>query len=175
MKIAICGFGDAGKDHACKYLAQYTTLKYERSTSEAATAVVWEKWGHERYPDALTMFQDRHNHRDVWHKIILEHNQPHGTTLYEGMLPKNDLLNGIRDGSELAACMIHGLVDLAIWITRPGFEESRASCTVQERDCHFTILNDAGLLTFERKLHKLAWSLGVLKEAKDGQGTDQDP
>jgi hypothetical protein len=164
MKIAICGYGDAGKGTAGQYLASISTLKYTKSTSEAAIDVVWNEWGqHQGYDSSAEMFSDRHNARDIWHRIILDYNQPHGVTLYEKMLPENDILDGIRDSNELSACLKHGLVDLAIWIKRPGFGESRESCTVQERDCHITLLNNAGLMTFQKKLHKLAWSWGLLK------------
>lgn len=121
MRIAVCGHGRAGKDTVCQWLAQNTSLRYEKSTSQAAAEVVFRRMaelGH-GYPSVQACWEDRHNHRELWAETIWAYNQPDGLTLYRQMAETNDVLNGIRRWSELEACANEGIVDYSIWVSAP--------------------------------------------------------
>ncbi len=155
MRVAICGHSRAGKDTICAWLKTVTSMRYSNSTSEAAADLVYARWGHYRYADTAACFEDRHRHKETWHRLILEYNQPDGLALYRKMAEYTDIYNGIRDITEFNACKAHGLFDLAIWIKRPGFTESRLSCTVREADCDVTVVNNKDLNTLKLKTMRL--------------------
>jgi len=161
-RLAVCGLGRAGKDVAAACLAAHTPLRYAGSTSEAASDIVWDRWGRGRYESPEAMWEDRRGHRATWARIIWDHNRPDGLTLYREMAATTDILTGIRKAEELAACRAAGLVDLALWIDRPGAAEDSASCTLTAGDCDATIVNDRGLAEFEVKLRRLAAAMGLL-------------
>lgn len=115
MRLAICGHGRHGKGTAARWLADHTALRYVQSTSEAAAEVVWRAMA-PRYDTPVDCFADRHNHRGEWAQIIWRHNQPDGTTLYEDMTARNDIIDGIRRKAELAAVLAAGICDVSIWV-----------------------------------------------------------
>ncbi len=165
MKIAICGMARSGKTTASKWITENTSLRYSRSTSEAAAQLVYDTikasskpcW----YRNVRDAWNDRVNRRAQWARIIWDYNQPSGTRLYEEMLEQGeDILDGIRKSSELKAC--RDLLDLSIWISRPNTHESNASCEIQAVDCDITIHNNGTLEELNAKLHHLCKDFEVV-------------
>ena len=109
-------------------------------------------------------FADRHEHRQEWADIIWEYNEPDGLTLYREMVKTNDIINGIRKTSELYACKEAGLINLSIWIDRPGRAEL-GSMSLGVEDCDIVIPNLEHGDTFPQKyfskLSRLSRALGV--------------
>jgi hypothetical protein len=164
-RIALCGPGRCGKDTAADWLAANTKLRYHQSTSQAAADICFKKL-HKKYgyKTPQEAFVDRHRHRTEWAEIIWAYNKPDGIRLYRDMVRTNDVLNGIRKSNELHACKQLGLIDLAIWIDRPGyFEEGSMSLCVEE--CDIILPNFEQGDTFPKhyyeKLSNLAKALGV--------------
>lgn len=162
VRLALCGAGRAGKDTAALWLANNTTLQYKQSTSQAAAEVVFAQiaaiYGYATVDEA---FNDRHNHRDEWYDIIRKYNEPDGLRLYREMLPENDIINGIRDGKELLACQQTGIVDLSIWISRPGYDGGPGTHTIAANGCDITIVNAADIPAFYAKLTRIAAILDI--------------
>ncbi len=151
MKLAIVGPSQCGKDTVCNWLAEHTNLAYHQSTSEAAAQLVYDTMGLQYTREGRTFpwrtveqcWESRHEHQTEWARIIWNYNHPNGLRLYRSMIKTADILNGIRRLSELQACEREGLIDLAIWIERPGCSES--SLDISEADCQFTIDNGGTL------------------------------
>lgn len=173
MQIAICGPGRAGKDDASNWFKEHTSLRYVESTSQAATSLVFKQLANKYgYKSVEECFADRHSHRVEWARIIWAHNSIHfgnGITLYTDMLEHSDILNGIRKAGELHICRLRNLIDLAIWIERPGKTEV-GSMTLTASHCDITVINDESSKTYPArffgKLTTLAAALGVLKPTK---------
>lgn len=170
-RIAICGPGRSGKDVAANTIARVMGVPYLRSTSQAAIDLVWKKWGchqmnyHEsargddihtiKYASKEAMFADRSAHRETWARIIWKYNEPDGVRLYREMIESGEfILCGIRRPEELRACQVAGLVDLTIWIDRPGCED--ATCEIQSDDCDLSVPNWGTEEQFVAKLTRLA-------------------
>lgn len=164
MKIAICGYGRAGKDTACEWLGQHTHMHYTvtGSSSRFMAPYVFKEWGKANYPTVDACYNDRQAHRKMWASLIAGYNVVNATKMYEDILEENDIVNGIRRVEELQACQQKGLIQLTIWIRRPGITESKSSCTITEEDCDLTVLNDRDLPHLFQKLSRLALSWGEL-------------
>lgn len=164
MHLAICGPGRAGKDTASEWFAQNTTLRYCRSTSQAAKLICFNalrlRYG---YKTAEEAFEDRHNHRKEWAQLMWEHNQPDGVTLYRGMLRDNDILNGIRRKQELDACRAFGLVDLVLWIDRDVAVDP--SLDFEQDEADIVIPNNRSLRELFCRLARFAHCAGILRES----------
>jgi hypothetical protein len=160
-RIAICGPGRCGKDTVSNWFSSNTTLAYCQSTSQAASELVFRALRAKyQYSGPEEAFDDRHNHRQEWASVIWAFNQPDGIRLYAEMIPDNDILNGIRKKGELDACQDRGLVDLSIWIDRPGAFESH-SLELSPGDCDIIIPNYGTLEDLHRRLARLATVLSI--------------
>lgn len=153
MRIAVCAYGRHGKNSVSKLLFKMTGLRYPKSTSEAAAELVFShlKESHD-YKTVKQCWEDRHNHRSTWAKIIWEHNSPLGITLYADMVRDGcDILDGIRQADELSACVYHGIVDLTVWVdaSKRMPPEDSSSCTVGPDDCQHVIDNNGTLEQLE--------------------------
>jgi hypothetical protein len=174
MKLAICGPGQAGKDTVAEWLRDHTCFTYHQSTSQAAAELIFNTtWG-SRYADIDECFADRRNHRKRWADTIWKYNEPDGLTLYRNMVKANDILNGIRKAAELKACVDNGLVDLSIWIDRPGTIEV-GSMTLTSSDCDIILPNHGTLEVLFLKLSRFVQVLGLVKQGgfSDGRATSQ--
>jgi len=162
LNLAICGPGRCGKDTAMQWLSDNTILVNAGSTSEAAAPLVFDRIGRDfGYVDPHDCWEDRHNHRVLWAKIIWEYNQPLGITLYEDMLKESNLLNGIRRAGELQALLDRGMIDLVVWIERDVDEDPSLEMSSDVADV--IIPNNGTLTELYQKLARLAKVLGILR------------
>ena len=162
MRLAICGHSRHGKETVSRYIAAKTGLRYKQSTSEAIAAVVFEKIvTSAAYSSAHECWQNRHNHRAEWARIIWEYNQPDGITLYRDMLVENDIFDGIRKTSELHAVIEAGIAHLAIWVdaSQRVEPEGADSCQVSVDDCLIVIDNNGTLEHLYSQLDALCSNL----------------
>jgi hypothetical protein len=160
-RIAICGPGRCGKDAISNWLARCTILNYCQSTSQAAAELVFRALRDKyQYKCSDEAFEDRHNHRQEWASAIWAFNQPDGIRLYTEMLVDNDILNGIRKKGELKACQDRGLINLSIWIDRPGAFEPH-SLELAPHDCDIIIPNHGTLQELYARLANLTTVLNI--------------
>mgnify|MGYP003654840251 CR=1 FL=1 len=156
MKIGICGPGRAGKDTAAEFLRDEYGLRYTHGTSRWAATLVWvamTKLGHE-YDTVEECFNDRHNYRQLWAKIIGKHNAADPVRMYRECLQAQDLLTGIRWRNEFAACKAAGLCDVWLWIDRPNCIDP--TCEITPADCDGVIRNHGTLDEFRDELRRWA-------------------
>jgi hypothetical protein len=123
MKISISGHGGVGKDEVAKWLTAHTTLKYTKSTSAYALPDIrpWlEIQAGLKYDSDEECYEDRSNHRSLWALFIDEINKQDPAFLYRRCLADQDILTGVRRKHEFQAVLDLKVIDLKIWIERPG-------------------------------------------------------
>ena len=140
--ILICGEGGSGKSFVSNIISNNYGLKYNQSTSDLATNMIFEeissgKWdaSTSRRKDAPSEFlfstweyqapqycySDRVNHRAFWAWWINDFNkkEAEGIGLYRIALDQGvHILDGIRKVCEFNA--LRKYCDLAIWLDSPG-------------------------------------------------------
>lgn len=153
MKLGICGPGRCGKDTAAEYLRDKFGLRYTHGTSRWAMNLVWSRMTQMgfSYDTPEECFEDRHNHRNLWKRIIQQHNADDKVRMYRECLAHQDILTGIRLADELWACRQAGLCDTWIWIERPGIEPD-PTIEYGPTACDLVIRNDGTLADFHAKL-----------------------
>ena len=159
MKIGICGAGRSGKDTAAEFLRDEFGFRYTHGTSRWAAMIVWTeltKRGFD-YDTVQECFDDRHNHRELWAKIIGKHNAADPTRMYRECLEHQDILTGLRWRNEFLACRDARLCDVWLYVDRPGTAD--ATNEVLPSDCDAVIRNDGSLELFKQRLRE--WMLSV--------------
>jgi len=167
MNLAICGPGRCGKDTAMQWLEEHTTLRCAGSTSEAAAPMVFDHIGRDHgYTSVQECWEDRHNHRELWAKLIWDYNKPFGIRLYHDMLKESDMLNGIRRAGELQALLERGMIDLVVWIHRDVPDDPSLEMPMDVADV--VIPNTGSLSDFYSKLERFAAAIRILKPIEPG-------
>lgn len=155
MRIAVVGAGEAGKHEASIWLRDNCGLRYELSTSEYAASFVCKAF--ERvgmfYASPRACWFDRRNHREFWRDEIERYNTPDSARMYREMAETHDVIDGLRKRRDLVACRAEGIVEVALYIERPGYVDS--TLEIRPSDCDHVIRNDGTLAEFHAKL--AAW------------------
>lgn len=159
MKLAISGPGRCGKDCAAEWLGANTSLRYVAGTSYWARHLVFEQLNN--YADADECWRDRHNHRVTWAAIIGEYNRDDPAKLYRDCLREQDILTGVRWRREMQAVNAAGLVDLWIWVERPGIATD-PTMEFGAAECDLIVPNAGTLGEYLGRWKRLARSWGVL-------------
>lgn len=167
MKIGISGPGRCGKDTAAEWLGRHTTMRYKAGTSLWAASMVFDhlqRADGPRYATKDDCWQDRHNHRMLWAEVIAQYNRDDPVAMYRDCLAEQDILTGVRWRHEFEAINAAGLVDLWVWVERPGVE---LDLTMQYTadNCDVVVLNTGTLGAFLGRWLRLARAWGVLREA----------
>ncbi len=157
IRLGISSPGRSGKDEAAEYLAKFTPLRYIGGTSWFARHYMLGYMtadGHD-YADAGQCWDDRHEHRQTWADAIALYNQDDPIRLYRDCMKEQDILTGVRWLNEFQACKAANLVDLWVWIERPGIEPD-PTCQIRAEDCDITILNTGTLEEYRARLRRFA-------------------
>jgi hypothetical protein len=155
-RIMIVGPGRAGKDTACAYLATVTRLRFAGTTSLYLARFVAARLG----VSDQEAYRTRHQNRNFWHRVGKEIRRQDPALLIRQSLEHAEIVGGIRDREEIAACRREELVDLIVWIAN---DRVPRDSTVQfsERDCDLTIPNHWSLEEFHQRLLRLARFAGL--------------
>lgn len=162
--LAVLGHGRAGKDTACEWLRDNTTLRFAGGTSWVARHHMAERLsadlGRPVTPDEA--FARRHEDRDKWFRYLNDFTAHEPLRLLRMVLADSDLACGLRRGSEVILGQQEGLIDLSIWVENPRVPPD-PTVAFRKEDCDVIILNEADLDTFYRRLKRLAAALGILR------------
>lgn len=162
--VGIAGHGRSGKDTVAELLSDLTGLLYVAGTSWYAREFVHAALGRAgiEYPSPLAAWRDRHNHRVFWAHAIGEYNRDDPVRLYRDCLADQSILTGVRRRHEKQALDAEGLVDLWLWIERPGVP---ADPTMEfgPGECDVTILNDGDMAGLRAKLKRITDFCGKLR------------
>lgn len=118
-KLLIIGHAQHGKDT----LAELLGVKYASSSQAALDIFLFDQINHlrgnmgmEPYKTKVEAFEDRHQHRDMWHILISDYNKNDRARLAKKIMENNDCYVGMRCELELAECLRIGLFDEVIWV-----------------------------------------------------------
>jgi len=154
MILAVCGPGRCGKDTVALWFNKHTTLRFHTSTSLAAAPYVFEKWGHDYYPDVESCFAHRGNYRETWRDLMVQLNTPDPTTVARLCMETQELLVGIRTLREYEPCR-EKIIDLSLWIEKPYLPPD-LTLEYGPESCDLTVINDGSLKDLYTKLDRLA-------------------
>lgn len=163
MKISISGHGQAGKDTLGRWIRDNTSLKYTKSTSAYVKTEMFEymnRMGH-GYRNEEDCYDDRINHRTAWADFIDEFNRTDPAALYKRCLADQDILTGLRRFREFQAVKDLKVIDLSIWVHRPGNLVDPTQGYGPDL-CDVTIINDT-ISSFLARAKRLFTALGVMK------------
>lgn len=158
-KIAILGYGRAGKDEAGAWLGRNTPLIYTGSTSQVLCPLIAIELG----ISEEEAWNTRHANREYWFEFGNNYRKGDPAKIARKCLLASDMVIGLRDKEELQACKDARLFDLIIWIHRLGTPVD-PTVTFSRNDCDLIIDNVGTLKEYHQKLHKLAKFAGLENE-----------
>jgi hypothetical protein len=100
--------------------------------------------------------------RDKWFRYLNEFRADDKTKLVRLVLEKSDFVCGIRSGVELQAAKDERLLDLVVWVDRPGVP---VDPTVEfgKTEADVIILNDGTLVDYHKRWDRLASAFNIRK------------
>lgn len=120
MKILIIGHARHGKDTTAEMINEMFGLTFQSSSQAAVDIFIFEtlkdKLG---YSTPEECFQDRGNHRALWHDLICEYNKDDKARLAKEILKLNNMYVGMRSDEEVKECLAQGLFDWVIGVYDP--------------------------------------------------------
>ena len=163
-KLMIVGHGRHGKDTFADGFRERGWLCKDSSYASAEIFLFDELKDSMGYRTVQECWEDRHNHRPLWFRMISEYNSIDNCRLMRGIYEHNDIYVGIRSRQELLVGIAQRLIDLVIWVERPGCSpESGESMNIRRSDSDIVVYNDGSLEALRRKGR-------VLAELLDGEG-----
>lgn len=117
IKLMIIGHGRHGKDTVAEILVAETGNSFAASSEICAKAFIYDTLKDEfGYKSAEECFEDRHNHRALWHHLIKLFNYHNKAALSELIFDNCSYYVGCRSREEFLAAKAEGLYDYAIWV-----------------------------------------------------------
>ncbi|AWY09380.1 thymidylate synthase [Ruegeria phage vB_RpoP-V13] len=165
-KLLILGYGRHGKDTVAEILRDQYGLRFKSSSEFVGEECLWDQWGKAVYPTFEAMFEDRHNHRELWMQMISAYNTPDKTRTASTMFERGfDMYVGMRRQNELDACKAAGVFDKIIWVQRPGFpvETGSMDITPESAGMDYMIMNDGDLRCLEERVAHLVHDLTTVE------------
>jgi thymidylate synthase (FAD) len=167
-KLLIIGHARHGKDTVASMIAEKMGLKFTSSSHFVGLKAIWDQWGKERYVTSHKMYEDRVNHRTIWHNLISAYNTPNKCRTVEEMFEEgNDMYVGMRALDEYRACMERKLFDYVIWVDASARlpDENKNSNQLTPSEAHIIIDNGGPESNIEVAIDNL-------KELLHGEGFD---
>lgn len=158
VKLLILGHARHGKDTFAEILNEQFGLKFKSSSVAASEIFLYDalkdKYG---YSTPEECFEDRVNHRQEWHEMIVEFNKDDRARLAKEILKDADCYVGMRSGLEIEECVKQGLFDLIVWVDasdRLPLEPS-TSFNIDESYADIIVPNNGTYEEFEARVHRI--------------------
>lgn len=155
MKLLILGHGRHGKDTVAEMLQDLTGLTFCSSSLACAEKVVYPALKDlHGYHSVEECFNDRHNHRDEWKRLISAYNYADKARLAKEILAENDCYVGMRSKDEYNAAK--PLFDHVVWVDAGGRLPDDPTMTIQYNFEMIFLDNNRGLKELEYEVRILA-------------------
>jgi hypothetical protein len=156
--LMVVGYGRAGKDTACEWFRDHTTLRFTGGSSLVAAPYMGKLLG----LSTEEAFRRRHEDRMLWFNELNKLRADNPVCLVEMCLENSDIVCGPRNIVELDEARRRGLVDLICWIENPRVP---ADPTVEfsRADADIVIDNESDFATFYARLRRLSAVLKILR------------
>ena len=150
--VMFVGMGRAGKDTACEYLSQITTLRNAGTTSKYLCEYVAAKLGLP-VEEAYARRHESDEMRTFWYHSGNELREQGPTTLIRRALEHGEITGGVRDYAEIVAARTEKLIDIIIWVDN---NRVKTDPTVKftPRECDLVIMNHWSLEEFYRRIDR---------------------
>lgn len=114
MKELIVGSTRHGKDT----LAEQLNISYRSSSMFCAERFIYATMVNNGYGynSVEECFNDRHNHRELWHWLIKEYNTPDAARAAKEILAESDGYVGMRSKREVRECFFQKLFGRVYWV-----------------------------------------------------------
>src|SRR4051794_33247310 len=155
-RIMFVGPSGAGKDTACRYLAEVTTLRFAGTTSDRLAHRVAARLG----VSVQEAYRSRHANRNLWHRVGNEVRRHDPGLLARESLAHGEITGGVRGIEEVRACRREGLVDLVVWIDNDRVRRD-STVTFGSEECDAVVPNHGSLEEFHEHLLNWACSAGL--------------
>lgn len=146
MNILLIGHAQHGKDTLAKLLADHYTSAGSKNfhNPNIVYPVLKDVYG---YQSPLECFQDRHNHRAEWYKLISEYNSVIAHRTVKEVFESFDIYNGLRSRREYNGAKAAGLIDYTIWVDASKRKplESRTSMELVSSEADYIVDNNGSL------------------------------
>jgi hypothetical protein len=160
-KIALLGYGRAGKDTAGGWFGLFTPLLYVGSTSRVVCPMIAAEMG----LSVEEAWKTRHQYRQFWYNWCNEYRKDDPTKIARACLVQGDIVVGLRDKVELEACKAAGLFDLVVWVHSDKVPYD-STVTFTKDDCDVIIENNGNYKQFyDRLMHLCRFSSIMVHEA----------
>lgn len=158
--VAFLGHGRAGKDTCAEFMAWHTALVYKGGCSWTARNYMAKRLSAEagRVITPEEAYENRHKDRVKWYNWLNEYRAANPSQLIRDCLEHSDVICGVRDGNELRAAVREDVIDLTIWVERPGTPVD-PTVTYTIDDCDMVLHNNGDLNDLYKKLTHLAQAL----------------
>lgn len=155
-RVMVVGYGGAGKDTACSYLAQVTHLRFAGTTGVYLAKHVAARLG----VSVEQAYRSRHANRNLWHRVGNEIRRLDPGLLVRESLRHAAITGGGRGIEEVAACRRGRLVDLIVWVANDRVRAG-STLTFGQRDCDVAVPNHGTIDEFHARLLDLARLAGM--------------
>jgi len=117
LKFMIIGHARHGKDTVAQIFTDYGGYTFKDSSLTCCEIAIYpELKKRHGYESIQECYEDRSNHRQEWHELIVAYNTPDLSKLSRYIFDHADIYVGIRNPDEFFAARHQGLFDLAIWV-----------------------------------------------------------
>jgi len=154
-KILIIGSMRHGKDTVAEMLRDYYGYSFENSSTAASKIFLFDVLKEMyNYASPKECFDDRVNHRQQWHDLIVDYNTPDKSKLAKEIMKNNDIYVGMRSDAECEACLHQKVFDLIIGVFDPRKPiENKTSFNIDLWQKSELIISNAG--TLQELRHKV--------------------
>jgi hypothetical protein len=161
MNILILGHARHGKDTVAEMISKITGWKFMSSSwiiAEEVAMPYLEARGIE-YDNVHMCYEDRANHRALWHDAIAEYNRPDGARLGKLIFQESRMYVGLRSLIEWQAMKDQNIIDYGIWVDRSRYmkPESSASMKLGPYAADFVVDNNGSLGATEKQCEKIVF------------------
>lgn len=153
--LCLLGHGRHGKDSMAEILRDEFDMTFESSSYTAAEIFIFDElkdqFGYETIQEC---YEDRHNHRKLWHDMIKEYNKDDKARLAKEIVNRTGCYVGMRDTEEIEESMRQGIFDLIVWVDASERlpKESPESFNIDESVADVIITNNGRYKEFYDKV-----------------------
>lgn len=162
-RLLIIGHARHGKDTVCEALVERLGFSYTSSSWFAAEKFIFDHMG--GYQTVQECWDDRVNHRALWHDLIRQYNSPVLSRFAKELYSQYNIYCGLRNREEYYAILKDCRPDHIIWVDACNRlpREGKDSFQLDYLDANYYFDNNGSLEDFDLEFNLMVKSLGLDK------------
>ncbi len=160
-RLLVIGHARHGKDTVCEALVDRLGYTYTSSSWFAAEKFIFEHM--EGYQTVQECWDDRVNHRALWHDMIRHYNSPVLSRFAQELYSEYDIYCGLRNREEYYAILKDCRPDHIIWVDACNRlpKEGKDSFQLSMFDAEYVFDNNGTLEEFDSEFDLMVKTLGL--------------